>query len=94
MRGAQGRARIGAPRLREAAPRLLVFLEELGVGTALAILVDATLVRVVLRPVAMRPDGRADWWAPGPLRRLHARFGLREAPAAVPDGRLLHRERV
>lgn len=60
----------------------VVFLKELGVGTALTILVDATLIRVVLLPVAMRLAGRANWWAPGPLRRLHRRFGLREeAPA-------------
>lgn len=60
----------------------VVFLKELGVGTAVAILVDATLIRVVLLPVSMRLAGRANWWAPGPLRRLHARFGLREV---VPD---------
>ncbi|MCX4669061.1 MMPL family transporter [Streptomyces sp. NBC_01381] len=60
----------------------VVFLKELGVGTALTILVDATLIRVVLLPVAMRLAGRANWWAPAPLRRLHRRFGPREeAPA-------------
>jgi RND superfamily putative drug exporter len=63
----------------------VVFLKELGVGTALVILVDATLIRMVLLPVSMRLAGRANWWAPAPLRRLHARFGLHEAPApAVP----------
>ncbi|TJZ54683.1 MMPL family transporter [Streptomyces piniterrae] len=56
----------------------VVFLKELGVGTALAILVDATLIRVVLLPVAMKLAGRANWWAPAPLRRLHARCGLDE----------------
>ncbi|MGW5860562.1 MMPL family transporter [Streptomyces sp. NPDC055239] len=56
----------------------VVFLKELGVGTALTILVDATLIRVVLLPVAMRLAGRANWWAPGPLRRPHRRFGLHE----------------
>ncbi|MFH8486823.1 MMPL family transporter [Streptomyces longisporoflavus] len=59
----------------------VVFLKELGVGTALTILVDATLIRVVLLPVAMRLAGRANWWAPGPLRRLHRRFGLHEEHA-------------
>ncbi|MFI9583427.1 MMPL family transporter [Streptomyces sp. NPDC052236] len=66
----------------------VVFLKELGIGTALTILVDATLIRVVLLPVAMRLAGRANWWAPRPLRRLHARFGLSEAKpyeAGVPD---------
>ncbi|WP_367039301.1 MMPL family transporter [Streptomyces sp. Je 1-332] len=56
----------------------VVFLKELGVGTALTILVDATLIRVILLPVAMRLAGHANWWAPGPLRRLHRRLGLHE----------------
>ncbi|MEU0739785.1 MMPL family transporter [Streptomyces sp. NPDC006134] len=51
----------------------VVFLKELGIGTALTILVDATLVRVVLLPVTMRLAGRANWWAPRPLRRLRVR---------------------
>ncbi|WP_049580555.1 MMPL family transporter [Streptomyces sp. SBT349] len=59
----------------------VVFLKELGVGTALVILVDATLIRMVLLPATMRLAGGANWWAPGPLRRLHARIGLSEAPA-------------
>ncbi|GLZ79612.1 membrane protein [Actinorhabdospora filicis] len=56
----------------------VVFLQMLGVGMALAVLVDATLIRGVLMPALMRLTGRANWWAPGPLRRLHARIGLRE----------------
>jgi putative drug exporter of the RND superfamily len=48
----------------------------------LAILVDATLIRALLVPAFMRLAGRANWWAPAPLRRLHARFGLAEAPGA------------
>ncbi|WP_236670099.1 hypothetical protein [Streptomyces antimycoticus] len=35
-------------------------------------------------PAAMRLGGRATWWAPAPLRRLHSRYGLREEPAAAP----------
>jgi RND superfamily putative drug exporter len=58
------------------------FLKLFGVGTALAILVDATLIRALLVPAFMRLAGRANWWAPAPLRRLHARVGLREAPGA------------
>ncbi len=65
----------------------VVFLKELGVGTALTILVDATLIRVVLLPVTMRLAGRANWWAPRPLRRLRIRGA--DAPAEV-----LHREYV
>jgi RND superfamily putative drug exporter len=51
----------------------VVFLKELGIGTALTILVDATLIRVVLLPVSMRLAGRANWWAPKRLRRLRIR---------------------
>jgi putative drug exporter of the RND superfamily len=58
------------------------FLKLFGIGTALAILVDATLIRALLVPAFMRLAGRANWWAPAPLRRLHARVGLREAPGA------------
>ncbi|GGL86324.1 membrane protein [Streptomyces fumigatiscleroticus] len=65
----------------------VVFLKELGLGTALTILVDATLIRVVLLPVTMRLAGRANWWAPRPLRRLRVREA--GAPADV-----LHREYV
>ncbi|MGW7202492.1 MMPL family transporter [Streptomyces sp. NPDC054837] len=53
----------------------VVFLKELGVGTAVTILVDATLIRVVLLPVTMRLAGRANWWAPKRLRRLRVREG-------------------
>jgi RND superfamily putative drug exporter len=51
----------------------VVFLKELGIGTALTILVDATLIRVVLLPVTMRLAGRANWWAPKRLRRLRVK---------------------
>lgn len=51
----------------------VVFLKELGIGTALTILVDATLVRVVLLPVTMRLAGQANWWVPRRLRRLRIR---------------------
>ncbi|MFH8935320.1 MMPL family transporter [Streptomyces griseosporeus] len=51
----------------------VVFLKELGLGTALTILVDATLIRLVLLPLAMRLAGRANWWAPRMLRRLRIR---------------------
>ena len=58
------------------------FLKLFGIGTALAILIDATLIRALLVPAFMRLAGQANWWAPAPLRRLHARVGLREAPGA------------
>ena len=54
------------------------FMRMFGVGLALAVLMDATLIRMLLVPSFMRLAGRANWWAPGPLRRLHDRFGLSE----------------
>ncbi|WP_438484829.1 MMPL family transporter [Streptomyces sp. S186] len=54
----------------------ITFLKLLGVGLALAVLLDATLVRGVLVPALMRLAGRANWWAPPPLRRLHRKLGL------------------
>ncbi|MFC7308877.1 MMPL family transporter [Streptomyces monticola] len=56
-----------------------------GIGLALAIALDATIVRGLLVPAVMVLAGRANWWAPGPLRRLHRRFGLRETPAGTQD---------
>lgn len=58
----------------------VVFLQQLGIGMAITVAIDATLVRGVLVPALMRLAGKANWWAPRPLRRLHDRFGLREAP--------------
>jgi RND superfamily putative drug exporter len=54
------------------------FIKLLGLGTALAILVDATLIRGALVPAFMRLAGDANWWAPKPLRCLHDRIGLSE----------------
>ncbi|PWV49287.1 MMPL family transporter [Nocardiopsis sp. L17-MgMaSL7] len=54
----------------------VLYLIMLAVGMAAVIVVDATLIRGVLVPVTMRLAGRANWWAPAPLRRVHARLGL------------------
>ncbi|MDQ1671325.1 MAG: putative drug exporter of the superfamily, partial [Actinomycetota bacterium] len=43
---------------------------------------DATLVRMLLVPAVMSVLGEWNWWAPAPLRRFHARYGLHEAPSA------------
>ncbi|MGX9889156.1 MMPL family transporter [Streptomyces sp. NPDC002276] len=50
----------------------------LGLGIALAVLMDAMIVRSLLVPAVMRLTGTATWWAPGPLRRFHDRFGVSE----------------
>lgn len=54
------------------------FIKLIGVGMAIAIALDATVVRLILVPAAMRLLGRANWWAPGPLARLYRRYGIRE----------------
>ncbi len=54
------------------------FMRMFGVGLALAVLMDATLIRMLLVPAFMRLAGRWNWWAPGPLRRLHDKIGLVE----------------
>ena len=53
-----------------------------GLGLTVAVLMDATLVRMLLVPAFMRVLGRANWWAPKPLARLHDRFGLSETQPA------------
>ena len=56
------------------------FMRIFGLGLTLAVLVDATLVRMALLPSFMRLMGRSNWWAPGPLARLHERIGISEEP--------------
>ncbi len=67
----------------------ITFIKLLGVGMIVALILDATLVRLLLVPATMRLLGDANWWAPAPLRRLYARFGIREddgpGPAAVAE---------
>ncbi|NLT07852.1 MAG: MMPL family transporter [Solirubrobacterales bacterium] len=64
----------------------IVFIKQNGIGTALAVLIDATIVRALLVPSLMELLGDWNWWAPGPLRRLHDRFGLSEGePDAEPE---------
>ncbi|MFF2377247.1 MMPL family transporter [Streptomyces xiamenensis] len=55
------------------------FMKAMGIGLPLAVLMDATLIRGALLPAAMRLGGRAIWWLPAPLRRVHDRFGLHDA---------------
>jgi len=56
----------------------IVFIKEVGVGIAVAVLIDATIIRALLVPSLMALLGERNWWAPGPLRRLHERIGLSE----------------
>ncbi|WP_345018826.1 MMPL family transporter [Actinomadura keratinilytica] len=57
------------------------FIKMTGVGMVTAVLLDATIVRGLLVPAAMRLLGRANWWAPGPLARVYRRYGIREEDA-------------
>ncbi len=61
----------------------ITYMKILGLGMALAVIMDATLVRGVLVPAFMRLAGTWNWWAPGPLASLRRRFGLREGGAAT-----------
>jgi RND superfamily putative drug exporter len=65
----------------------IVFVKELGIGAALAVLIDASIIRALLVPSLMELLGSLNWWAPRPLRRLHERVGLKEAagPVALPS---------
>jgi putative drug exporter of the RND superfamily len=54
-------------------------IKQLGVGLAIAVIVDATVVRMLLVPATMKLLGDWNWWAPAPLRRFHNRYGLHEA---------------
>ena len=56
----------------------ITFIKMIGVGMVVALLVDATLVRLLLVPATMRLLGRYNWWAPGFLGRLYGRYGVRE----------------
>ena len=56
----------------------LLILKQMGVALVVAITIDATLVRMLLVPATMSVLGSANWWAPGPLRRLHRRWGITE----------------
>jgi RND superfamily putative drug exporter len=90
---AEGLQRSGRIITSAAALVLIVFLgfasgkslgiKEMGLALAIAVLVDATVVRCLLVPATMTLLGDRNWWAPAPLRRLHDRYGLREAPSVI-----------
>jgi putative drug exporter of the RND superfamily len=62
----------------------VAFMRMFGTGLTLAVLVDATLVRMALVPAFMHVLGRWNWWAPAPLARLHERIGISESAEDLP----------
>jgi RND superfamily putative drug exporter len=64
-----------------------ITIKSIGVGMAIAVLIDATIIRVLLVPATMRLMGRWNWWAPGPFGRFASRLGfshVEDEPAEVP----------
>lgn len=66
-----------------------ITIKAIGVGMAIAVFLDATVIRVLLVPATMRLVGDWNWWAPGPLRRLADRLGfdhVEDGDGSDPDG--------
>jgi putative drug exporter of the RND superfamily len=72
----------------------LLTIKEVGLGMAIAVVLDATVVRMLLVPATMKLMGRWNWWAPPALRRLHDRWGLVERGPAPEPARPDAQERV
>ncbi|HUG47504.1 MAG TPA: MMPL family transporter [Candidatus Limnocylindria bacterium] len=96
---AEGLARTAAVITGAAAIMICVFaafalaetitIKSIGVGMAIAVFVDATIIRILLVPATMRLMGRWNWWAPGPLGRLADRLGFSHVEhEPEPEGRL------
>jgi RND superfamily putative drug exporter len=64
----------------------ILLIKAIGLGMALAVAIDATLVRALVVPATMRLLGRWNWWAPAPLARLYRRLGLGEGSGTPPTG--------
>ncbi len=62
----------------------LVIIKSIGLGMALAVAIDALVVRTLVVPATMRLLGNLNWWAPGPLARLQRRLGLSHGEGAGP----------
>jgi RND superfamily putative drug exporter len=71
----------------------VVLVRAVGFGMALAVALDATLVRVLLVPATMRLFGRLNWWAPGPLLRLRTALGFRGVGRGVEIEARRHEQR-
>jgi RND superfamily putative drug exporter len=63
----------------------IVIIKAIGIGLAIAIAIDATIVRILIVPSIMRILGRSNWWAPRPLSWLHRRVGAGESRAGTPE---------
>ncbi|OBK17490.1 MMPL family transporter [Mycobacterium asiaticum] len=63
----------------------LSFMKMFGIGTALAVVIDATIIRGVVVPAFLRLAGDLNWWAPAPLRWVHSRIGISEAPSEAAE---------
>jgi uncharacterized membrane protein YdfJ with MMPL/SSD domain len=69
----------------------IIVLKILGIGTAVAVLTDALLVRCLLLPASLTLLGQWAWWLPAPLRRIHRRISREEGlesepcPQVVPE---------
>jgi len=63
------------------------FMRMFGLGVTLAVLMDASLVRMLLMPALMHVLGRMNWWAPKPLARLHQRVGISDSHDAAETSR-------
>jgi len=83
----------------------VVIIKAIGIGLAIAVAIDATIVRSLLVPAVMRLLGDANWWAPRPLRWMYDRIGVgdlgvrpqpKRQPAldAVPDPGVIHAQPV
>ncbi len=65
----------------------VAFVKLFGIGLALAVLIDAFVIRATLVPAFMRLAGEVNWWAPAPMRRFYERFGISETePPSIPAG--------
>ncbi|HEY0444192.1 MAG TPA: MMPL family transporter, partial [Candidatus Limnocylindrales bacterium] len=72
----------------------VITIKSIGVGMAIAVFIDATIIRVLLVPAAMRLMGRWNWWAPGFLSRLVDRLGFGHVEDEADDGDAERRGRV
>ena len=63
----------------------VLVMKEIAIGLGLAVLVDATLVRMLLVPATMRLLGEYNWWAPAPLMAIYRRLGLSETEDEAPE---------